>query len=264
MDAPGPQKGVGVMKIAVIGGTGLIGSNVVQQLAEHGHDAVAAAPSTGVNTITGEGLADVFEGVDVVVDVTNSPSFEGDAALEFFETSTNNLLAAEVAAGVGHHVALSVVNTDRLAKHSGYFHAKLVQERMISSSTTPFTIVHATQFFEFVKGIADAATIGDTVRLAPVRIHPMAAADAAEAVAIAAVNAPLNRIIEVAGPRQYRLDELVRTGLTARGDHRTVVADPTARYWGAELGERTLVPGDDAVLFETDFESWILETVATK
>ena len=277
IDAPGPhirtkraprfcgkKKGVAAMKIVVIGGTGLIGSKVVHQLTEHGHEAVAAAPSTGVNTITGEGLTDVFAGVDVVVDVSNSPSLEGDAALEFFEKSTYNLLAAEVAAGVDHHVVISVVNTDRLANHSGYFHAKLVQERMISSSTTPFTIVHATQFFEFVKGIADAATDGDTVRLAPVLIQPMAAADVAEAVAITAVNAPLNRIIEVAGPRQYRLDELVRTGLTARGDHRTIVVDPTARYWGAELEERTLVPSNDAVLFETHFESWILETVATQ
>ena len=251
------------MRIVVIGGTGLIGSKLVPQLLEHGHDAVAAAPSTGVDTISGRGLAEILIGTDVVVDVSNSPSLEGEAAQQFFDTSTRNLLAAESRAGVGHHVALSVVGTERLAPDSGYFQAKLAQENLISASDVPFTLVRATQFFEFVKGIADAATEGRTVRLAPVLIQPMAALDVAEALAISAVHAPLNRVIEVGGPWQYRLDDLMRTALTAWGDHRTVIADPQARYWGAPLQERTLVPGEGAVLFDTHLEGWILETAAT-
>lgn len=250
------------MRIVVIGGTGLIGTQVLRKLTEHGHHAVAAAPPTGVNTITGEGLADAVAGADAVVDVSNSPSFDDDAAMRFFRTATTNLLAAESAAGIGHHVALSVVGTDRLAPQSGYFRAKLAQESLIRESAVPYTIVRATQFFEFVAGIADAATDGDTARLAPVSIQPMASADVAEGVAIAAVGDPVNAIAEVAGPQRYRLDELIRTTLTAHGDTRTVVADPGARYWGAELTDGTLVPGADATLFDNRFEEWLLESSA--
>ena len=250
------------MKIVVIGGTGLIGSQVVRGMTEHGHDAVAAAPSTGVDTLTGEGLAEVLAGADAVVDVSNSPSFDDGPAMEFFRTATANLLAAESAAGVGHHVALSVVGTEKLAPQSGYFRAKLAQESLIAESDVPFTIVRATQFFEFVAGIADAATDGDTARLAPVSFQPMASADVAEAVAIAAAGDPVAGIAEVAGPQCYRLDELIRTALTAHGDHRSVVADPTARYWGAELQDDTLVPGAGATLFGIRFEDWLLESSA--
>jgi uncharacterized protein YbjT (DUF2867 family) len=250
------------MRIVVIGGTGLVGSKVVHGLTEHGHDAIAAAPSTGVNTVTGEGLSDVLNGAQAVVDVTNSPSFEEEAATEFFTTSTTNLLKAEGDAGVMHHVALSVVGTDRLAAQSGYFRAKLAQEKLIRSGPIPYSIVHATQFFEFLKGIADLGTVGDTVHLPDALIQPIASADVAEAVAIAAVNDPVNGVTEVAGPEQFRLPELIRTALTARGDDRRVVVDPAARYSGAELEERTLVPGDGATLFDTRFEDWILETAA--
>ena len=250
------------MKIVVIGGTGLIGSQVVQVLAEHGHEAVAAAPATGVNTLTGEGLDDALAGAGAVVDVSNSPSFTDDAAMEFFRTATTNLLAAGVAAGVGHHVALSVVGTDRLAADSGYFRAKLAQETLIRASALPYTIVRATQFFEFVRGIADAATEGDLVRLAPVQFQPIASADVAEAVAIAALGNPVNGMADVAGPQRYRLDELIRTALTARGDQRTVVADPQSRYWGAHLQDDTLVPGPGATLFGTQFEEWLLAASA--
>lgn len=244
------------MKIVIIGGTGLIGSKLVAKLAEHGHEAIAASPDTGVNTLTGEGLAGVLEGAAVVVDVSNSPSFEDAAVLEFFETSTRNLLAAEAAAGVRHHVALSVVGTDRLSE-SGYFRAKIAQEKLIKDSSIAYSIVHATQFFEFVKSIAQAATDGDTVRLAPVLIQPVAADDAASAVGRTAVGSPVNGIVEVAGPEQFRLDELIRRGLAARNDPRVVVADPTARYFDAVLGERTLLPGKDAAIFETRFEDWL-------
>jgi uncharacterized protein YbjT (DUF2867 family) len=252
------------MKIVVIGGTGLVGSKVVHLLTEHGHDVVAAAPNTGVNTITGEGLAEVLTDAAVVVDVSNSPSLDGEAAQKFFQTATPNLLAAEAVAGVGHHVALSVVGTKELAVGRGYFQAKLAQEELIAESGTPYSIVHATQFFEFVKGIADAATVGDTVRVAPVFIQPMAATDVAEAVAITSVNAPLNSIREVGGPEQFRLDELIRNALAARHDPRTVIADPKAGYWGAEVGEHTLTPGEGATLFNTRFEDWILEAAAAK
>jgi uncharacterized protein YbjT (DUF2867 family) len=248
------------MKIVVIGGTGLVGSKVVHGLNEHGHEAVAAAPSTGVNTITGEGLAEVLTGADVVVDVSNSPSLDGDAATEFFRTATPNILAAEKAAGVGHHVALSVVGTKELAEGRGYFQAKLAQEELIADSGVPYSIVHATQFFEFVMGIADEATDGDTVRVAPVSFQPMASADVAEAVAITAVGAPLNGVREVGGPEKFRLDELIRTALATKHDPRTVVADPNAGYWGAPVGQDTLTPGEGATLFETRFENWIRES----
>jgi uncharacterized protein YbjT (DUF2867 family) len=244
------------MKIVVIGGTGLIGSKLVAKLREHGHEAIPASPDSGVNTLTGEGLAEVLEGAEVVVDVSNSPSFEDDAVLAFFETSTRNLLKTEGAAGVGHHVALSVVGTDRLSE-SGYFRGKIAQEKLIEGSPIPYSIVHATQFFEFVKSIADGATDGDTVRLAPVLIQPMAAEDVAAAVGRTAVGPPVNGIVEVAGPEQFRLDEFIRRGLEAREDLRDVIADPDARYFGARLDERTLVPDGDASLAETHFEDWL-------
>jgi uncharacterized protein YbjT (DUF2867 family) len=243
------------MKIVIIGGSGLIGSKVVTKLREQGHDAVSASLESGVNTLTGEGLARALDGAAVVVDVSNSPSFEDAAVLKFFETSTRNLLAAEAAAGVGHHVALSVVGTDRLSG-SGYFRAKLAQERLIKESAIPYSIVRATQFFEFLTRIADAATDGDTVRLAPVLIQPMAADDVAAAVARIAIGPPLNRIVEVAGPEQFRLDALVTRALGAHGDRRAVVSDPRAQYFGVALGERTLLP-NDASLADTGFEDWL-------
>jgi uncharacterized protein YbjT (DUF2867 family) len=244
------------MKIVVIGGTGLIGSKVVTRLRAHGHEAVAASPDTGVNTLTGEGLDAVLQNASVLVDVSNSPSFEDAAVLHFFETSTRNILAAEGRAGVRHHLALSVVGTERLAE-SGYFRAKIAQEKLIRESSIPYSIVHATQFFEFVKSIAAAATEGNTVRLAPVLIQPMAAEDVANAVCTIAEGSPVNGIVEVAGPQQFRLDELIRRGLGARQDPREVIADPHARYFGAELQERTLVPGEAARLAETRFDDWL-------
>jgi uncharacterized protein YbjT (DUF2867 family) len=243
------------MKIVVIGGTGLIGSKLVAQLRERGHEALAAAPDTGVNTLTGEGLADAMEGAAVVTDVSNAPSFEDAAVLKFFETSTTNILAAESAAGVRHHVALSVVGTERLAE-SGYFRAKIAQEKLIEDSSIPYSIVHATQFFEFVTQLADMATSGNTVRLAHVLIQPMAAQDVAGAVADVTLGPPLNGIIEVAGPRQYHLDDLIRSTLHERHDPREVITDPHAPYSGAELNERTLVPAAGARLAETRFEQW--------
>jgi uncharacterized protein YbjT (DUF2867 family) len=244
------------MKLVIIGGTGLIGSKLVSKLSEHGHEAVAAAPNTGVNTITGEGLAEVLQGASVVVDVSNSPSFEDAAVMDFFTTSTRNLLKASAAAGVTHYVALSVVGTERLSE-SGYFRAKIAQERMIKDSSIPYTIVHATQFFEFIKSIAAGATEGNTVRLAPVLIQPMAADDVAKAVGRIAVGTPVNGVVEVAGPEQFRLDELIRQGLGARQDPREVVADPSARYFGALLGVRTLVPAEGARLGEVHFQEWL-------
>jgi uncharacterized protein YbjT (DUF2867 family) len=241
------------MKLVVIGGSGLIGSKLVTKLREHGHEAMAASPNSGVNTLTGEGLADALQGADVVVDVSNSPSFEDAAVLEFFETSTHNLLDAEATAGVGHHVALSVVGSERLPD-SGYMRAKIAQEKLIEGSSIPYSIVHATQFFEFVGRIADEATDGDTVRLPPVLIQPIAADDVATEVGRVAVGEPLNGIVEVAGPEQFRFDELIRRGLGARHDPRQVIADPGARYFGAVLGERTLVPGEGAHLAETRIE----------
>jgi uncharacterized protein YbjT (DUF2867 family) len=244
------------MKIVIIGGTGLIGSKVVSKLRDEGKEAVPASPNSGVNTLTGEGLAEVLNGADVVVDVSNSPSFEDSAVLSFFTKSTTNLLAAETTAGVRHHVALSVVGTDRLSE-SGYMRAKIAQEKLIQESSIPYSIVHATQFFEFLKGIADASTNGDTVLLAPVLIQPMAAEDVASEVARVALGAPLNGIVEVAGPDQFRLDEIVRRYLGARDDRRSVIADPHARYYGAELGERTLVPRENATIGDTRFVDWL-------
>jgi uncharacterized protein YbjT (DUF2867 family) len=246
------------MKIVVIGGTGLIGSKLVAKLGEQGHEAVAASLDTGVNTLTGEGLVEALEGASVVVDVSNSPSLDDVAALEFFTTSTRNLLTAEGPAGIGHHVALSVVGTERLTE-SGYFRAKIAQEKLIKASSIPYTIVHATQFFEFVKSIADAATAGDTVRLAHVLIQPIAADDVAAAVSELSQGPPANGIVEVAGPERFRLDELIRHGLTARGDEREVIADPEARYFGAALHERTLLPGDDARHGEIRFRDWLAQ-----
>jgi uncharacterized protein YbjT (DUF2867 family) len=244
------------MKLVIIGGTGLIGSKLVAALRDHGHEAIAASPNTGVNTLTGEGLADALRGASVVVDVSNSPSFEDDAVMGFFVTSTRNLLNA--AAGVAHYVALSVVGTERLSE-SGYFRAKIAQEQLIAASGIPYSIVHATQFFEFVKGIAAAATDGNTVRLAPVLIQPVAADEVAKAVGRVAVGPPINGVVEVAGPEPFRRDELVRTGLEARQDPREVVADPQARYFGALLGMRTLMPGDGVRLGDVRFEDWLRE-----
>jgi len=250
------------MKIVVIGGTGLVGTGVVRELSEHGHDAVAASPKTGVNTITGEGLAEVLTDAAAVVDVSNSPALDGEAAQEFFRVATPNLLAAERAAGVGHHIALSVVGTNELAIGRGYFQAKLAQEQLIAESGIPYSIVRATQFFEFVQGIADDATEGCTVRVASVFIQPMAAADVAEAVAVSSIGAPLNGITEIGGPEQFRLDELIRNSLAAHHDARAVIADPQAGYWGGEIGEHTLTPDAGATLFKTRFEDWIRDTVA--
>jgi len=248
------------MKVVIIGGSGLIGSKVVARLREQGHEAVPASPDSGVNTLTGEGLAQVLTGAAVVIDVSNSPSFEDAAVLKFFETSTSNLLAAEAATGVGHHVALSVVGSDR-APDSGYLRAKIAQEKLIRNSSIPYWIVRATQFFEFFKRIADEATDGNTVRIAPVLFQPIAAEDVAKAVARVAVSAPVNGIVEIAGPQQFRFDEFIRLGLTARQDPRVVIADPHARYFGTELGERTLVPGADARLGEIRFEDWLGKSV---
>ncbi|MDR2987633.1 MAG: SDR family oxidoreductase [Nocardiopsaceae bacterium] len=251
------------MKIVVIGGSGLIGSKLVAKLRERGHQTLAAAPNTGVNTLTGEGLAAALDGASVVVDVSNAPSFEDDAVLEFFQTSTHNLLAAEMTAGVGHHVALSVVGTERLSD-SGYFRAKIAQEKLIAESPIPYSIVHATQFFEFVARIADSATSGNTVRLAHVLIQPMAAEDVASAVADVAVGPPVNGVIEVAGPQQFHLDELLRNTLREHHDRREVVTDPHAPYFGAELHERTLVPAAGARLAETSFERWQQATTGNR
>ena len=249
------------MKIVVIGGSGLIGSKLVKKLREHGHEAVAASPDSGVNSLTGEGLAEALKGASVVVDVSNSPSWEDAAVMKFFETSTRNLLAYEAAAGVGHHVALSVVGTERLLE-SGYFRAKLAQEKLIKGSPIPYSIVHATQFFEFLKGIADISSDGDKVRLPPVLFQPMAADDVASAVGRIAIGAPVNGTVEVGGPEQFRLDEVVRRFLAARKDPREVVSDPHARYYGIEVSERALVPGDDVRLGETRFETWLSQPVA--
>ena len=243
------------MRVVVIGATGLVGSKLLTILREGGHEAVPAALETGVNTLTGEGLAKVVSGADVVVDVSNSPSLEDEAAMSFFQGSTRNILAAEGAEGVRHHVALSVVGVERLADN-GYFRAKLAQEELIRNSSIAYSIVHATQFFEFVKRIADDATLGDTVRLAPVMWQPIAAEDVARTLSSVAVGPPINGIVETAGPRAYRFDELVRVALRALGDGRVVVADPEARYFGSVLSERSLMPGDDARIGQVTFEQW--------
>jgi uncharacterized protein YbjT (DUF2867 family) len=248
------------MKLVIIGGTGLIGSKLVAKLREHGHEAVAASPDTGVNTLTGQGVAEVLQGADVLVDVSNSPSFEDAAVMNFFTTSTRNLVQAARAAGVQHYVALSVVGTERLSE-SGYFRAKIAQEQLIRESAIPYSIVHATQFFEFIKSIAAAATDGNTVRLPSVLVRPMAADDVAKAVGRIAVGAPANGVVEVAGPEQFRLDELIREGLQARQDPREVVVDPASRYFGAMLSERTLVPADGARLGEVRFREWLDQPV---
>jgi len=226
------------------------------QLREHGHESVAASPSLGVNSLTGEGLSEALKGASVVVDVTNSPSWEDAAVMNFFETSTRNLLAYEAAAGVGHHVALSVVGTERLLA-SGFFRAKMAQENLIKASSIPYSIIRATQFFEFVKAIADFSTDGNKVRLPLALIQPIAADDVATAVGRVATGSPVNGTVEIGGPEQFRLDELVRQSLAARKDSREVVADPHARYYGVELGERTLLPGDGVRLGETRFETWL-------
>jgi uncharacterized protein YbjT (DUF2867 family) len=251
------------MKVVVIGGTGLIGSRVVARLRTEGHDAVAASPDTGVNTLTGQGLEDVLQRASVVVDVSNSPSFEETAVMNFFTTSTRNILKYAAMAGVTHYVALSVVGTERIPD-SPYLRAKNAQEALIKSGGIPYTIIHATQFFEFMKRIADEATDGTTVRLPPVLIQPMAADDVAEAVARIADGVPLVGIVEVAGPQQFRFDELIRQDLRERHDRRNVITDPHARYFGAELGERSLVPGSDARLGGIRLEEWSHRPVMAK
>jgi uncharacterized protein YbjT (DUF2867 family) len=247
------------MKIVVIGGSGLIGSKLVNKLRDQGHEAVAASPNSGVNTLTGEGLSEALKGASVVVDVSNSPNWEDKAVLDFFETSTRNLLAAEAAAGVGHHVALSVVGTERLLE-SGYFRAKIAQENLIKASSIPYTIVRATQFYEFVKGIADFSTRENEVHLPTALIQPMAADDVASAIARVAVGSPVNGIVEVGGPEQFRLDELIRHGLAARKDPRKVVADPQATYYGVKVTERELVPDNAASLGKIRFDEWLAQS----
>jgi uncharacterized protein YbjT (DUF2867 family) len=246
------------MKIVVIGGTGLIGSKVVACLNEEDHDAVPASPDSGVNTLTGEGLAEVLKGAEVVVDVSNSPSFEDEAVMEFFETSTTNLLAASAKAGVRHYVALSVVGADRVPD-SGYLRAKVAQEKLIDESSIPYTVVRATQFFEFVKRIADEATDGDAVRLPHVLFQPMAADDVAAAVCEVSQRPPADGVVEIGGPEQFRFDEFIGDGLTALGDPRIVVVDPEARYFGAVLEERSLVPDNAIHLGEIRFNDWLAQ-----
>jgi uncharacterized protein YbjT (DUF2867 family) len=245
------------MKIVVIGGTGLIGSKLVKKLGEHGQEVVAASPSSGVNSLTGEGLADALKGASVVVDVTNAPSWEDTEVLKFFDTSTRNLLAYGAAAHVGHYVALSVVGTERLLE-SGYFRAKVAQENLIKASAVPYSIVRATQFFEFVKQIADYSTEGNKVRLPPVLFQPMAADDVASAIGRIAMSSPVNGTIETGGPEQFRLDELIRRDLASRKDPREVISDPHGRYYGIQVSEKSLIPGKDARLGETRYEDWLI------
>jgi uncharacterized protein YbjT (DUF2867 family) len=257
------------MKIVVIGGSGLIGAKVVSNLRQRGQEVVAASPSSGVNTRTGEGLAKALEGAQVVVDVANSPSFEDKPALDFFETSGRNLLAAGKAAGVRHHVALSVVGTDRLTGSgpgslSGYFRAKIAQENLIKASGIPFTIVHATQFFEFVKNIAQSASDASTIRLSSVLMQPILSDDIAAAVAEVALGQPINGMIEVAGPDRIRQDELVRQYLTAMGDPRKVISDVNAGYFGIEVNDQSLVPGANARLAPSHFKDWLSRSTPQK
>lgn len=251
------------MKILVIGGTGLIGSKLVKLLTDRGHEAIAASPATGVNTITGEGLDAALAGVDVVVDVANSPSFEDKAVLEFFQTSGRNLLAAEKRAGVRHHVALSVVGTRRLAE-SGYFRGKIAQEDLIEAAGLPYTIVHSTQFFEFLGGIVQSGTQGDEVRLSSAYVQPIASDDVALAMADATLGAPVNGIVEIAGPEKVRLSELAQRYMGRIGDTRTVQADAGVRYFGALLADDTLVPGSGPRLGKIDFETWFSRSGARK
>jgi len=249
------------MKIVVIGGTGLIGSNVVQRLRANGHEIVAASPRTGVDTLTGAGLADAVAGAQVVVDVSNSPSFEDQAVMAFFQTSGRNLLTAAARAGVEHYVALSIVGAERLPE-SGYMRAKVAQENLIRASKMPYTILHATQFFEFVEGIVNSGAQGDTVRLSPALVQPIAADDVAAVLADLAVAAPINDTTEVGGPDRFPLDELGRKFLAARGDRRQVIADVHARYFGSELNDRSLVAGVDARTGPTRFHNWLTRPAA--
>jgi uncharacterized protein YbjT (DUF2867 family) len=251
------------MKIVVIGGSGLIGTKLVSNLRKRGHEVVAASPSSGVNTITGEGLAEALEGAQVVVDVANSPSWEDKAVLDFFETSGRNLLSAEAVAGVRHHVALSVVGTDRLLT-SGYFRAKMAQENLIKASPIPYTIVRATQFFEFVSGIAQSATEGATVRLPSALMQPIVSDDVAAALADVAIAEPLNDTVELAGPEPIRMDEFVRRFLNANGDPRKVITDAHALYYGIKVNEQSLVPGDNPLLASTRFEDWLRRSTAQR
>jgi uncharacterized protein YbjT (DUF2867 family) len=249
------------MKIVVIGGSGLIGKKLVSKLRDSGNDVVAASPSTGVNAVTGEGLAEALTGARVVVDVANAPVWEDDAVLAFFETSGKILLAAEAVAGVKHHVALSVVGTDRLLA-SGYFRAKMAQENLIKAAKIPYTIVQATQFFEFVGGMAQFATEGDTVRLPPAMMQPIVSDDVAAAVAKVAVGEPLNRTVELAGPESIQMDELVRRFLRANSDPRQVITDPRARYYGVEVDDQSLTPGANPLLGPTRFAEWLASTAS--
>ncbi len=249
------------MKIVVIGGSGLIGKKLVNRLRERGHEAVAASPSSGVNAVTGAGLADVLVGAKVVVDVTNSPSFEDTAVLEFFEKSSRNLLAAEADAGVGHHVALSVVGADRLPD-SGYMRAKIAQEKLIESAGMPYTILRATQFFEFMGAIAQSATDGQTVRLPSAFMQPVMSDDVAAALVDITLGIPVNGTVELAGPDRLRFDELIRRFLSANHDARQAVADTHGRYFGAELSERSLIPGDNSRIGSTRFEDWLNRSIA--
>jgi uncharacterized protein YbjT (DUF2867 family) len=247
------------LKIVVIGGTGLIGSKTVERLRSRGHDVVAASPNTGVDTITGEGLAQALAGAEVVLDLANSPSFEDKAVLEFFKTSGRNLLAAEKAAGVKHHVALSVVGTERL-QESGYFRGKSAQEKLVKTGGVPYTIVHSTQFMEFLGGIAQSGAIGDTIHLSPAYVQPIASDDVADAMTVAALGVPVNGTIEIAGPERSRLSDLVGRYLKAVGDARTVEADPEARYFGARLDEHSLVSDDNPQLGKITFDQWFVSS----
>ncbi len=243
------------MKIVVIGGTGLIGSKTVERLRSKGHEVLPASPNSGVNTVTGEGLTDALAGAQVVIDLANSPSFEDKAVLEFFETSGRNLLAAGRAAGVKHHIALSIVGAERLP-NSGYLRAKMAQEKLIRESKIPYTIVHSTQFFEFLGGIAQSATVGDTVTLPSAYFQPIASDDVADIMTDVALSAPINGVIEIAGPQPVRMSDLVARFLKATNDPRTVIGDPHARYFGTELDDRSLVPGDHPRIGAIRFEDW--------
>ena len=251
------------MKIVVIGGTGLIGSKLVEKLRAEGHEAVAASPDTGVDTVTGEGLAEALQGAQVVVDVSNAPDLDDAAVMEFFQTSTRNVLRAEVAAGVGHHVVLSIVGAERL-EDSGYFRAKVVQEESIEAGPVPYTILRATQFFEFIGRIAESGTNGGTIHLAPVLVQPEAADDVASALADIAVGEPVDGTVELAGPERFRLDKLAQRLLRANDDPREVTPDVHARYFGAELFEHSLVPGDDPRIAPTHFEDWLSRSVTQR
>jgi uncharacterized protein YbjT (DUF2867 family) len=251
------------MKIVVIGGTGLIGTKLVNKLRQRGHEVVAASSSSGVNTITGEGLSKVLAGAQVVVDVANSPSFEDKAVLEFFEASGRNLIAAETAAGVGHHVALSVVGTERLLD-GGYFRAKMAQERLIKASKIPYTIVQATQFFEFLSAIAQSATDGQTVRLPPALFQPIASEDVAAAMVDFTLGAPVNGTVEIAGPERISLAKLVQRYLSAIHDPRKVTADVQARYFGIEVNDQSLTPGSKPWIGSTNFDVWLSQSTPQK